>query len=140
MGLRHHRGKTVRYPEKLSLAIDDATEAIRIDPGFADAYCNRGEAYYHRASQTRPTPLASKEEKKASRDAQQSDYQKALDDLSTAIRLDPNNARAYSERCNAYMSRYYTAVYSKGEIAIDEGDKARWAADLEAMKRVSKKP
>ena len=51
-------------------AIADFTEAIRLDPKDADAYCNRARAYYSKG-----------------------EYDKAIADYSEAIRLNPKYAR-----------------------------------------------
>jgi tetratricopeptide (TPR) repeat protein len=51
-------------------AIGDYSEAIRLDPNYANAYCGRGIAYY-----------------------EVENYDKAISDYSEAIRLDPNLAK-----------------------------------------------
>ena len=70
-------------------AIDDLTEAIRLDPKRAAAYQNRGAAYNGLGQ-----------------------YERAIDDLSQAIELDPENAGAYTNRGLAYFAvgRYDQAV------------------------------
>jgi|LSQX01.1.fsa_nt_gb outer membrane protein OmpA-like peptidoglycan-associated protein len=65
-------------------AIDMFTEAIRLDPTYADAYLHRGKAYrIYEISATR----------------------EAIDDFSSAIALLPKNAEAYYERglVNAFV-------------------------------------
>ena len=59
----------------------DYTEAIRIDPNCADAYCNRGRAYLTKG-----------------------DLGNAIADCTEAIRLDPKNAVAYLFRGAAYAA------------------------------------
>src|SRR5215469_8097074 len=59
--------------------ISDLTEAIRLDPNSADAYNNRGNAYYNHGN-----------------------VDQAISDYSDAIRLDPNYVSAYNNRGNAY--------------------------------------
>ena len=51
-------------------AIADFTEAIRLDPKYAEAYCNRGCAYRNKG-----------------------DYDKAIADFTEAIRLNPKDCR-----------------------------------------------
>jgi len=60
-------------------AIEDLTQAIRLDPDNTKTYVERGIAY-------RKTRL----------------FTRAIDDLTKAIRLDPNNAKTYVERGIAY--------------------------------------
>jgi tetratricopeptide (TPR) repeat protein len=38
-----NRGLSYERKEEHKLAIDDYTEAIRLDPGYARAFCNRGK-------------------------------------------------------------------------------------------------
>jgi len=68
----YNRG--IAYAEKADYdrAIADYTEAIRLDPKLAEAYCSRGAAYGRGKSE----------------------YDKAIDDLTEAIRLNPKYADA----------------------------------------------
>ena len=70
-------------------AIDDLTEAIRLDPKRATAYLNRGAAYNGLGQ-----------------------YEQAIEDLSQAIELDPENAGAYTNRGLAFfgIGQYDQAV------------------------------
>ncbi|MFM6045103.1 MAG: tetratricopeptide repeat protein [Dolichospermum sp.] len=61
-------------------AIFDYTQAIKIDPNYADAYRGRGTAYFVL-----------------------NDYQKAIFDYTQAIKIDPNYADAYTGRGSAYV-------------------------------------
>ena len=63
-------------------AIADYTEAIRLDPKDAEAYCNRGLAYGNKG-----------------------DYDKAIADYTEAIRLNPKYAEAYYNRGMTYASK-----------------------------------
>jgi tetratricopeptide (TPR) repeat protein len=63
-------------------AIADYTEAIRLDPKLAMAYCNRGVAY-----------------------GSKGEYDKAIADCTEAIRLDPKLDLAYELRGLAYGSK-----------------------------------
>lgn len=60
-------------------AIQDYDQAIRLNPRFAKAFCNRGTTY-----------------------AGKSDYDHAIQDFDQAIRLDPSFALAFSSRGLAY--------------------------------------
>lgn len=59
--------------------IEDHDEAIRLDPGNAMAYYNRGNAYGNKG-----------------------EYGRAIEDYSKVIQLSPGHAAAYNNRCWAY--------------------------------------
>jgi tetratricopeptide (TPR) repeat protein len=63
-------------------AIADYTQAIRLDPDFADAYFWRAAAY-----------------------DEKSDWDRAIDDYTQAIRLDPNDKYAYNRRGRTYGNK-----------------------------------
>jgi len=60
-------------------AIEDLSQAIRLNPDNAVAYYNRGLTY-----------------------GDSGQYQRAIEDYSQAIRLDPDYTAAYNNRGNAY--------------------------------------
>jgi lipoprotein NlpI len=62
-----------------ALALADLNEALRLDPGFANAYTNRGDAYDDEGK-----------------------YDLALADFARALSLDPNSARTYNNRGVTY--------------------------------------
>ena len=62
-------------PRKYDRAIEDYNEALRLKPDFAQAYSDRGAAWYFKG-----------------------EYQKAIADYDQAIQLEPDNARAYTNR------------------------------------------
>jgi tetratricopeptide (TPR) repeat protein len=77
-------------------AIEDFTEAIRLDPNYADAYAFRGEAYFLKK-----------------------DYDRAITDFTQAIRIDPNHAIAYNDRGTAYTSKKeYNRAIADFETAL----------------------
>jgi tetratricopeptide (TPR) repeat protein len=53
----------------LDKAIADHSQAIRLNPGFADAYSSRGSAYRRKG-----------------------DFNRAIADIETALRINPNDA------------------------------------------------
>ena len=63
-------------------AIADLDEAIRLDPNFAVAYNNRGDAY-----------------------RQKGELERAIADFNEALRLDPNITPAYTLRGLAYEKK-----------------------------------
>ena len=71
-------------------AIADFTAAIRVDPSFAEAFCNRGQLY-DLSSRGIDT---SEEELRA----------KAIADFTEAIRINPNYAEAYYLRGDKYST------------------------------------
>jgi tetratricopeptide (TPR) repeat protein len=75
-------------------AIDDCTEAIRLNPHFAEAYNWRGSAYLGK-----------------------DDYVNATGDFSEAIRLEPGYATAYYNRglCHAASGHYADAMSDYNE-------------------------
>ena len=76
---RRYRGLAYQRKDDLDRAIADYSEAIRLDPKYAEAYYGRGLTYRNKG-----------------------DVERAIADYSEAIRLDPKLAAAYNNRGNAY--------------------------------------
>ena len=76
------RGVSAYEKDDLDTSIADFTEAIRLDPEFAEAYCGRGISYRNKG-----------------------EYDKAIADYTEAIRLDPKLADAYCSRGIAYEQK-----------------------------------
>ena len=74
------RGIASSEKGEVELAIEDYTEAIVLDPKFAEAYYQRGLAY-----------------------AKNGELDKAIEDYTTAIELKPNHADAYYNRGGAFL-------------------------------------
>ena len=74
-----------RNAQDYDAKIADYSEAIRLKPDYADAYYNRGLAYYHKGQ-----------------------YDRAIADYDEAIRLKPDYADAYNNRGNAYNNKGQT--------------------------------
>ncbi len=87
------RGLAKYDSDYISGAIADFTKAIEINPNYAKAYYNRGEAYLSRA------------EEKDDLD----DYSVAIADFTKAIEINPKYAEAY---------------LSRGVAKCDSGDEA----------------
>jgi tetratricopeptide (TPR) repeat protein len=94
-------------------AVEDHTEALRIDPGLAAAYAGRGWAYlrqndFRRAIQDyteaiRHDPGAAPAYlNRAWAHLQVDDYEQAIRDCTEALRLDPGLTRAHEMRSWAY--------------------------------------
>jgi hypothetical protein len=75
-------GETFRSRGDYVTAIEEYTQAIRLDPNFVYAYAGRGFAYGYKG-----------------------DYDRAIADCTQAIRLDPNLANAYNTRGFAYYGK-----------------------------------
>jgi tetratricopeptide (TPR) repeat protein/predicted small secreted protein len=109
------------------MAVADFTDAIDIDPDLQTAWMLRGRALYASVSRvmsvganfssvsvTTTGGVGVSEDKKAV-------YDRAIADFTQAIRLDPNNAKAYTERGDAYA---------------DKGDSERAIADYTQAIRI----
>lgn len=121
------RGEAERTFADLTNAIEDATEAIRLDPKFVDAYCNRGSAFLSRGHHTLG-PFDPNPNKEAFAKERQIDRKRAVIDLTRAITLDPKCAKAYNDRCTAYVVR------------DEPGDSARADADFKELRRLLETP
>jgi tetratricopeptide (TPR) repeat protein len=102
-------------------AIEEYTQAIRLDPNYAVAYHKRGWAYddkgdYDRAiadctQAIRLDPnYADAYNVRGVAYRNKGDYDRAIADYTQAIRLDPNYAKAYNNRGAAY---YYKMDYDR---------------------------
>jgi len=90
------------------MAISDFTEAIKLNPNMSAAYMLRGKALFASVSEISNidnnfgfefyTNLEITAE-------QTRVYDRAIADFNNALRLDPNNARIYHERGNAYNTK-----------------------------------
>jgi len=77
-------------------AVQEFSEALKIDPNYKDAYFKRGDSY---------------NEKK--------DYDRAIADFTQAIKLDPNDKLAYKNRGNAYFDKQdYDSAFADYNQAI----------------------
>ena len=87
-----HQGFVYSYKGEFDKAIASFTEAIRLDPKFADAYAGRGVVYGR----------------------EQGEPDKAIADFNEAIRLDPNCVHTYIKRGSTFIA--------KGEFDKAEAD------------------
>jgi uncharacterized protein (TIGR02145 family) len=104
------RGNAYKENGEFDKAIEDYTEAIRLDPGYSMAYCLRGNAYGAKGYLCDNTYDA------------KDYYDKAIADCNEAIRLDPANVAAYGHRGNVYgiMGDYKKALADQTKaIKID---------------------
>lgn len=126
-------------PNKPTVALDRAiqefSEAIRLDPQFAAAYIKRGDTLLNITSPIAPWAETCLDPERAS---QLSDYFREsyseqtaellmlgfrgpVDDYTTAIKLDPNSDSAYIGRANAYQNAYNLMADTKYlEMAISD--------------------
>ena len=97
-------------------AITSYDKAIQLDPKYANAYNNRGLAYYHNKA-----------------------YDKAIADFNKAIELNPDFARAYNNRAHAY---YQQKAFNKAAQDVRRAQDLNFAVDpeiLENLRRVAGK-
>ncbi len=81
-------------------AIADYTQVIRLMPSTAEAFAKRGNALLHKAMDSDNLPEEAKDEKGIA------DYaNKAIADLTEAIRLDPNDIESRCNRASAYETK-----------------------------------
>ncbi len=90
--------------------------------------CSLGAAYGMRAGETPVFKFDPEPVRRAAERAKQLDYDRAIAQLSHAIKLDPKCARAYLVRFIAYTGRK------------QPGDEERAAADSKEYDRLSGKP
>ena len=113
-----YNNRAIAHDEKKDYirAIQDFSQAIRLDPNYAIAYNNRGNAYrdkqdfdaaildYSQAIRLDPSyVIAFNNRGNAYRDKQ--DFDRAIQDYSQAIRLNPKYAIAYNNRGYAYFEK-----------------------------------
>lgn len=89
-----NRGVDYQEQGQLDLAIEEYTEAIAVNPDFADAYFNRGVAYFEKG-----------------------DFDQAIADYSKAIESNPQFADAYANRGVAYA---VTGQYDQALVDLDK--------------------
>jgi tetratricopeptide (TPR) repeat protein len=125
-----YKGETASDNENYSEAILDYTKAIEFKPEYAEAYYNRGLAYYHLKEYFKAISDYSKVIQ-IYQDIEQvyynrgtvymklNEYSKAISDFTKAIEINPNYSDAYCNRGFAYEEGFQE--YSK---AIADYDKA----------------
>ena len=91
----YSQGMTYVYSGEMDKAIAEFSEAIRIHPGYLEAYYNRGYLYLYT----------------------EKNYDQAIADYNEAIRINPNFAAAYYDRGNLYM---YTGDMNKAIAEFSE--------------------
>jgi tetratricopeptide (TPR) repeat protein len=109
------RGYAHHLKGELDQALDQYSEAIRLDPQYARAYNNRGLAYQARrdmrqaitdfseAIRLSPTLVAAYLNRGVAH-MTKLDYKKALADYDEAVRIDPENCQAYKCRAAVYQA------------------------------------
>ncbi|UCC98994.1 MAG: tetratricopeptide repeat protein [Phycisphaerales bacterium] len=90
----YNRGAAHLAKGEYDQAIACFDKAIRIEPGFAQAYCNRGTAYYEK-----------------------NQYDPAIRDFTKAIEINPDFAEAYYNRAVSY---YHKKEYDKARQDVEK--------------------
>ena len=132
----YNRGVTKDNIGDYSGAIDDYTNAIKLDPNDVGVYNNRGISKskigdnsgalddYTYAIKLNPNYKSAYTNRGVSK-AKTGDYSGAIDDFTYAIKLDPNDADAYTKRSAArYRFRDYEGFCEDLKIAYRLGKKA----------------
>ena len=108
--------------------IAEYDKVIRLDPKFAKAYINRGNAYqknddydkafadYDEAIRLDPKDALAYNNRGRAYESK-GDYEKAIADYDEAIRLDPKDAPAYNNHGNAHLAK---GDYDKATVDYDE--------------------
>jgi tetratricopeptide (TPR) repeat protein len=132
------RGYRFQEAKNLEEAIRCYTEAIRLEPGFLEAYGNRGNLFMDKGDSDRAVTdydkvltLNPKDERtyfnRASALKAQGKFNDAITDFTEAIRLNSNYARAYNNRGNTRSDQgdmdgaikdYDEAIHIKPDYAI----------------------
>ena len=127
------RGNRASDEGRNSEAIDEFTNAIKLDPKYAYAYYNRGNSYYALKKYNKaiadyteaialdPKDAVAYNNRGISYDALE-EYDKAIADYTEAIALDPKHAKAYNNRGVLYddIKEYDKAIADYTEaIALD---------------------
>jgi tetratricopeptide (TPR) repeat protein len=143
-------------------AIEEYTQAIRLDPNMAMAYSNRGFAYNEKGDYDRGIADCTQAIRLNPNDDaaynnrgnaynEKGDYDRGIADCTQAIRLDPNRAAAYNNRGRAYIEKgdydrgiadctqairldpnYAMAYNNRGVAYYNKKDYNRAIADYEA--------
>jgi tetratricopeptide (TPR) repeat protein len=104
----YNRGTAHMAKGEYGQAIACFDKAIRIEPGFAQAYCNRGTAYYEKGQ-----------------------YDPAIRDFDKAIEINPSFAEAYYNRAVSY---YHEKEYDKARQDVQEAQNLGHQVSLEFLK------
>ena len=106
----HARGLVWLGKVEYDKAIADDSQAIKLDGTYAEAYADRGEAYYLKSLTAGGWKGLDPRETAVL-------HEKAIQDLSEALRLDPKNAQAHSRRAHV---RVAMRDYDKALADFDE--------------------
>lgn len=143
------RGGFDRVLTALDGAVQEFSEAIRLDQQFAATYIKRADALlglvYDKTANAEPSRLVSFHNNKVyseqTAELLGSGIRRVIDDFTEAIRLDPNNAQAYLSRASCYewAENFDEAISDMSEaIRLDPDASAYYQRGL-ALEKVSRK-
>jgi tetratricopeptide (TPR) repeat protein len=126
----HYLGEHKKATLDLNKAIDSYkqaiasfSKAIKLDPAFASAYQKRGESYIDQQLASNQIDYLSDSESRRKING----YEAGIADLDKALKLDPNNAKAYRLRGSAYL---YLSVSRSEHINFEDTKKAILDLDM----------
>ena len=116
--IHYGRGVARQEQDDQDGAIEDFTEAIRLNPNFPGAYRSRGVSWQAKGDQQRKVEdFASDHYWRGVSWTWRNDHHRAIEEFDAAIRLDPHNEAAYGDRAWSRLQtgNHHGAIKDYGE-------------------------